>query len=436
MRPNYRIGFWSRARQSFSLLTAGGDWALSFPPGVRRNLHWFWFDGLFAVASDNIVITYLTLYVLAMGASKAQIGLLNSLTNLSAALVLLPGALLVETIGRRKQIALLSGGWISRLVLLVLALLPLAMGGEVLIYMAIALSVVRNAFANLGFPAWMSLTADIVPLEGRGRYFGSRNFVANIVGMITILLVGEMITRSGQPLGYQLATGMAFVLGMASTFYFSHLTDPYPEPVPRSQLPMAPTPLLRDLRGHSAFLAFSATAALWNFSLNVAGPYFSVYLVQNLMASATTVAVLTTVTSLASLAVQRRLGVLADHWGPRRMQLLSSLAIWLLPIAWIFARSAWHVVPINIASGIFWGAFNLASFNMLLAVTPEEQRARYSALYQIIVTVALSAGAAVGGVIVTQWGYPAIFLCSGLGRLAAALLFARFVKTPKPGSVV
>jgi predicted MFS family arabinose efflux permease len=62
-----------------------------------------------------------------------------------------------------------------------------------------------------------------------------------------------------------------------------------------------------------------------------------------------------------------------------------------------------------------------------LELTPQEGRARYSAMYQIFVTLALAAGAVVGGWMVTKWGYPAIFITSAVGRLLGALLFARFV---------
>jgi predicted MFS family arabinose efflux permease len=71
----------------------------------------------------------------------------------------------------------------------------------------------------------------------------------------------------------------------------------------------------------------------------------------------------------------------------------------------------------------------LASFNLLLVLTPETQRARYSAIFQIVVTLALAGGAMFGGWLVTRSGYQAIFLSSGLGRLAAALLFARLIPT-------
>jgi predicted MFS family arabinose efflux permease len=66
-------------------------------------------------------------------------------------------------------------------------------------------------------------------------------------------------------------------------------------------------------------------------------------------------------------------------------------------------------------------------FNFLLLLTPEDRRPRYTALYQIVVTAALAAGAALGGIAATRWGYASTFVLSGVGRLVAALLFARFV---------
>jgi MFS family permease len=164
----------------------------------------------------------------------------------------------------------------------------------------------------------------------------------------------------------------------------------------------------------------------------VAGPFFNVYLVQNLKANATMVGFLTVVSTISGLFVQRKLGELADRWGSRRMQLISGLLIPILPLSWLLVTSPWHIVPINILSGILWGAFNLAAFNYLLVVTPEEQRARYSALYQLIITVSLAAGAAVGSIIISSsWAYDGVFLGSGIGRFMAAVLFARFVHVPE-----
>jgi MFS family permease len=405
--------------------TTGGSWAASLPGWARHNLSWFWLDGFFSAACDNIVTTYLVLYILAMGASSAQIGLMSSLTNLVAGLLLLPGAVLVERQGHRKQICLV-GGALSRVVLVLLAALPMVLGGQTLIYIAIVVSVSRDAFTNLIYPAWMSITGDIVPLIGRGRFFASRNFIMGVAGMATTFLIGEVITHSGQPLGYQIALLIAFGLGVASTISFARLRDPViPANTPKAT-PLAIRALVRDLKIQPGFLALLGTTALWNFSVNVPGPFFNVYLVRNLHATASMVGATCIATSFAALLVQPRLGALADRWGARRLQLMSGLLIPIVPVAWVFAQTAWHIIPINLLSGALWAVYNLAAFNYLLALIPDDMRARFSAVYQVVVLFSLSIGAAVGSLLLNQFGYAVIFWGSGVGRLAAALLFAIF----------
>jgi MFS family permease len=418
----------ARAQHAFRLFTWGGEWALPLSGQIKHNLYWFFFDGLFASASDNIIITFVTLYILALGGTRGQVGLMSSLSSLCAALMLFVGAVLVERFGRRKEFTILFGGGMARLAILVMALLPLILKGQAIVWVAIILSVTRDSFGNLAFPAWMSVTADIVPMEGRGRFFGSRNFIMGVTGILAILIVGELITRIPIPLGYQIAFSLAFAFGMLSTFSFSHLQDPMGSMAfMRIAGSFSPRAMLQDLKGHPTFMALGLIMAFWNFSLNIAGPFFNIYMVSNLKFTASMVGITSIVSTVASLLIQRRVGRLSDHWGPRRVQLISMLLIPIMPFAWIFVTQFWHVILLNSFSGAMWGAFNLASFNFLLSLTPDKQRARFSAIYQILVMLALAGGAAIGAWVVTQWGYHAIFALSAMGRLSATILFIRFI---------
>jgi MFS family permease len=414
----------------------GGSWAVSQPAETQRNLKWYAADGFFASACDNILITYLTLYLLALGANSGQIGALSSLSSLMAAVTLLPAALLVEKIGRRKQIVLF-GGALARLAIALLAALPLFLGGSGIILTAMGLSLLRDLGGYLLFPAWVSMNADVVPMEGRGRYFAARNFAVGVAGMIVTLFAGELITRAAVPAGYQIAILAAFVLGSASIFSYAHIQDAHPAPAASTQkgsLRSSFGAALRELSLQRGFLALAGTAALWNFFLNIPGPFFNVYLVQNLSASATMVGVTAIASTVSGLVAQRKLGELADRWGARKLQLVTGLLIPSLPLAWMLVRQPWHVILINLLGGAMWAGYSLASFNFLLEVMPEGSRERYSAIYQVVVMLALSAGAAVGGLVVTRWGFLWIFGISGIGRLFAALLFARLVR-PKTTQV-
>ena len=435
---------------AFNNLTTGGDWAARLSSEARQNLKWFWSDGFFAAASDNIIGPYLVVYLLALGASQAQIGLLSSLSSLSAALMLLPGALLVERIGRRKDITVLGGGIGSRLTILLLALMPLLLNSPALVYVAIGLTVLKDALANLSFPAWMALTGDIVPIEGRGRYFASRNFAMGVAGMTTTLLAGLLLTGAVQPGGYQVALLVAFFIGMISTYSFWRIKDPEiaPKTVPPPALPAssaepvaAAKPAsehlsfvdsLRDLASHPEFLILLVTTAIWNMSINFAGPFFTPFLVKEMHATTALIGLTTTASTVATMLVQRKVGQLNDRWGSRRLQMIAGLLIPFLPMGWVFVTEAWHSIPLNAIGGALWGAFSMASFNYLLQLTPPEKRARYSAIFQMTVTLSMAAGAALGSLMITRFGYHFVFMASGIGRLTAALLFARLSKAEKP----
>jgi MFS family permease len=413
-------------RRRIGQVVAGGSWTQQLGASTRQNLRWFWFDGLFAQASESIIVTYLTLFVLALGATRGQIGLMSALVSLSGALVLLPGAALVERYGRRKLMVLLGGGGGGRAALLLLAVLPIFVSGPAAVSFAIGLAVLRSAFGNLSLPAWTALTAEIVPLSWRGRYFSSRNIAMGISGMAAAFLIGQLIMRVGNLTGYQLALGGAFGVGLLSTFSFSRIRETTQVAAPSYH--STRLPVWHRLRAHPGFLTFCAVAALWNLSMGIAAPFFSVYLVQSLHASAGIIGLLSVVNTLTALPGQRLFGVLADRWGPRRVQLLTGLLIPIVPVGWALTRSPWHVVPVELMAGFVWAGYGLASFNFLLELTPEDRRSRFTALYQIAVTVALAAGNALGGVFVTQWGYRLIFVMSGVGRLISALLFAYLVR--------
>jgi MFS family permease len=417
-----------KSRARLEMFITGGEWAVTLPRQSRWNLSNFWFDGLFSAASDTIPINYLTLYLLALGANSSQVGLFTALTSLAAAACLLPGALLVEGYGHRKGITLWFGGGLARLALLVLAVLPFALGGQFLIWAVIMLSVIRSAAGNLAYPAWVSLTGDLVPLDGRGRYFGSRSFAMVVAGMLMTYMVGEFITRVGSPQGYQLSLVLAFGVGLLSTYSFSRIKDQQAKQPVHSSMSVSLPEIWRDLRAGPVFLLFCFASALWNFFINVAGPFFNVYMVQNLQFTAAMVGITAVSTSVSKMLIQKKVGELSDRWGPGKVQMVSMFLIPVLPLMWVFITQLWQVVVLNLIGGVLWGAFELVSFNFLLQLTPDALRARYSAIYQIVVTVALAGGAALGSSIILAWGYTGIFLVSCIGRIVAALFFLRLIR--------
>ena len=110
---------------------------------------------------------------------------------------------------------------------------------------------------NLAYSAWVSLTADIVPLSWRGRFFGTRNMMMGVVTIAMTLLAGQLITRMGSISGYQVAFLVAFLIGMASTYSYAQIKEP--EKSGQSQQ-------RRFIRCLLCWLRCAPTRASWRFA--------------------------------------------------------------------------------------------------------------------------------------------------------------------------
>jgi MFS family permease len=403
----------------------------SFKIPPRGSLRAFWYDGLLTSITDSLVLNFIPLFALKLGATGGQIGLLNAAAGILGTAMLLPGARLAEWWGRRKSYILLTSG-LSRLTLLLMAMVPLGLPLTAAVTAIIVLNSLRVVFGNMGLPAWTSLSADVVPEQIRGRYFASRNAIIALASIVFAPFAGYVIARSAAVSGYQLIFTVAFISGMSALWFYSRIEEPKREGVEKTGPQRFP--LLENLRSYPVFLRYSIYAMVWSFALNLAVPFFNVFLVEETPGTEAAVGYLAAVGSVVGLISQQFWGHVNDRWGARRTQLITASVIPFITLGWLFVRSPWHVVPINIASGLVWPGFNVASFNVILEVTPEERRPRFIALLNTLIGLATAAGATVGGWMVDVYGYRSVFWASGLMRIVGWVLFLVLVQPGKADS--
>lgn len=401
------------------------DWGPQVGTLARRSLRWFLADGVFGGSSDAIVNAFQSIYLLALGATRAQIGLLASISNLTMLLVMLPGAALAERSLEYKKF-ILKALVLSKSTLFFLALLPFLPLNEHVVSLGIAFAILRVLAAHFANPAWTAFVGKLVPLQWRGRYFASRNILIGIASILVTLMAGALIDLFGKPGGYQVVFGLAGVLGFFSAYSFSRIEEPV--------LARERTRGLSILRGIKnawevpGLQPFCILSALWNFSVQIAGPFFPVYMVEGFKAGGTMIGLTSSLATLASIPGQRVFGRWADGRGALWVQRLTSFLIPLVPWLWALAPGVWFVMPVELFSGFVWAGFNLAAFNLLLEFTPQEGRPIYVALYQVLVGIGMTVGPMVGGILVNIIGYKALFWLSGGLRLLTAVLFVYFLR--------
>jgi MFS family permease len=405
------------------------------PAGGLRNLRYFWLDGLFAAISENFYLGYIALFALAYGATNSQIGLLAAAANLLGMLALFPGARLVESAGQRKKVVIWSGGIFSRLALLGLALIPAVIAQPALAIAAIiVVDGLRSFMANLANPGWTAMVADLVPEPMRGRFFASRNTAMGLAALLVAPLAGRLILSANSRLdslfaGYQIVFIFAFLFGLVSTISFGRIQEPRPSET--NHRPHQRGDLRRALRRSTGFTGLVISALVWNMALQVAAPFFNVYLVSEFQATPLTIGLLAGIATFSALIGQRVFGRLMDRRGAIWVQAVTGLAIPLAPLAWALITAPWQVGIINTFSGFLWAGYNLSNFSLLLELTPDEVRPRAVALFQTAVFGSAVIGPLLGGFLADAVGFRFIFGLSSAGRFLGTALFILLTIRPR-----
>jgi MFS family permease len=393
-------------------------------------LRFFYLDGLFSSLSDNLVAGFLELFLLSYGVSNGIIGLNASISNFFGAFSIIPGAMAISRVKSRKRLVVLTGGGIGRLGLLAISFVPFLAGDSgSAVFCLVCLSALRTVMNNFCNPAWTSMVADLVPIRARARYFGQRNVAIIAASIIAAPIAGSVVKSLsgvvGLPqLGFQAIFFLSFAAGMLATASFARIPD---ASVSESSSARPKGFPLRALLSDRRFAGFALSAFVWNTALQVAGPFFNVYLVSALGASAALVGLLAAVSSVSTLLGQLIFGRVTDKRGDIFVAVLTGLAIPIMPMAWLLVTAPEQVALINVASGLLWAGYNLATFNILLKLTPNDHRAEATAIYQTLVVASSIFGPLLGGALADSAGYGAVFIVSGAGRFAGILLFIALV---------
>ena len=269
------------------------------PAQVPYALRAFWTDGFFSAAQDAFILAYLPLLASALGASATQIGLLAASQSLGSMLALYPGAFAARHVDSRRWLVVVYAGVVGRMLLLLAALTVAVTSGQTALYLVIVIFTARAFLGSFVLPAWTSLAADIIPAHMRARYFASRNFAISAATLALTPLGGILLDMWGFPGGFVTALSVSFGFGILSTIAYARIPEPprRPADAPARTTPhVSPLQILQDSR----FRAFLIATFIVQFSANMAGPFFNVYLKDGLRASNFDIGMLTTVSAVSA----------------------------------------------------------------------------------------------------------------------------------------
>src|SRR5256885_3821703 len=185
-------------------------------------------------------------------------------------------------------------------------------------------------------------------------------------------------------------TGSSLLIGL---FFLTRMKFPAAVTEPRSRgIPLSE---IRSVLRDQNYLWLCLSIGFWGLLLNMAMPFYTMFLVEQLNLGIGTVVKLTTLASLGGLLTLKGWGLLCDRFGNRPVLQVAAF-IWALTalIMWSFARPGWtwHLYPGYLIVGAMTAGFQLAQFNLMVRLAPAGLRPAYVALFLAVTSLFTACG--------------------------------------------
>jgi MFS family permease len=372
---------------------------------VRRGLRLVIGDGLATEAMNSITTgAFLVAFALLMGANNFQIGLLASLPTLVNVFQLL-SIWLVRKFNNRRAVAVICS-LLARIPLLIIASLPLLFNIasiDVLIFFLFFF----YFFGSIAGPAWNSWMKDLVPEGSLGAYFARRASYAQTLNAVLSLLLALLVdfVKDRYP-QYELPT-YAFMFMAAGIFGIMGAIFLYRTPEPQSYLARENIfNLFKRPLKNANFRKLLAFNSAWIFAVNLATPFFTVFLLKTIGLPLSYIIGLTITSQVCSILTVRVWGRYGDRYSNKTViAILCPLYMFCL-IAWCFVgiypgfyTNLTLLVFIHIFSGMATGGINLCLINIGLKLAPKEDAIVYLSVKNIVTSFFSSTAPLIGGIL-------------------------------------
>jgi MFS family permease len=388
----------------------------------------FWWEGVLGETSEIVWFQYFSVYALALGSSVGLVGFLVAISSLVSTIGSSLGAMLAEKTRQYRWIVMTASAG-ARLAFLLMAIAPWLPDQNAVIGTLVLASLLKGFGTSFALPSWTAFAAAAVSPEDRTRFFAFRNFGRQTVGFILTPLAGLFIGEAAGMQGWQVAWFGSFVIGLIAVYFFARV------PAVTSGATVLERPVQaaggrRSLRPGSVLFSFVVSAFVFQISVMLVGPFFAVYLLRELDATPFWVGMTAAASPLSAALIQAVLSRLALDIKSKPMLIGSNLGIVTIPLAWLFVSEPWHVCAINLVGGGLWATSMLATFNLLLVLSPEGRLPTFAAVHQGVLSAASFLGPLLGGFLIPVLGFKVLLVISAAGRLLSTSLLVGMAAEP------
>jgi len=353
---------------------------------------------------------FLVAMALMLGASNFQIGLLAALPTFMNIFQLI-SIWLVRRYNNRRGISVVCSIF-ARVPLILAGTMPLFFPQYTGINSFIFFLCFFYFFGSVSGPSWNSWMKDFIPENQLGSFFSHRTRLAQMLNVVVSLTMAFSLDYIKQHYPQYEFTTYACMFIAAGVFGLSGAYFLYKTPEPPSLLSKDNIfkLLVRPLKnkGFRNLLIFNSA---WVFAINIATPFFTVYMMKTVGLPISYVIGLTIITQLTGIATVRLWGIFADRYSNKTIIAICAPIYITCIIAWCFAgiySTLWHNVLligcINLFTGMSTSGITLSLTNIGLKLAPKDDAIVYLSAKNIITAFSSSIAPLLGGYLADFFG--------------------------------
>ncbi len=345
---------------------------------------------------------------LSFGASNLVIGILAAIPYF-AQLFQIPAILLVERYRRRRKISVLASG-IGRTLIFGIAITPFLSDQSAALIAILSIVAIRLAFAAVSNCSWNSWIRDVIPEGTTGAFFSRRMLLSTSAAALVSLSAGAFIDIWAEVLpdnkvgAYTLLLSAGGVVGLVSVWLLAKTPEPPMQPATGKahlwDLLMEP---VKD-RNFRRMIGFIAS---WEFAVNLAAPFFAVYMLKRLGYTMSLVMVFVVLSQFANVLVLGIWGKISDKFSNKSILSVCGPLFIVCIFGWTFVTFPHEhfltiplLVLLHVLMGISSAGVSLATNNIGIKLAPRGKATSYLAMRAVIVSVAAGLASIIGGLTV------------------------------------
>lgn len=398
---------------------------------LNPNITIFIVYGLLYDVFLNIYKPFAVKFLERLGGTDFHIALYNALPGLCAALMLLPGSIMI---GRRRSKKKITAVFflLSRIFILIIAFVPFfPMRYQPLLFVVfIAVMNLPEAVAQTSLQSFLGtifdgrVRATAITLRNK---FG--NIAIPLVTLITGLIIGLLPKNDAERIVYyQIFYVTAFIVSVLEIRTFISFREMPDDRSPADDSPQAgdPPPVgLKTVAGiirEPKFIRFLLTTLIFQFVWQAGWPLSTIYQIKTLHANELWLAAFAVASGVCSF-------LSAGFWNRLIYKRGNDLALAMAAFAMavnMFAIGLSPNLPVMLIASIYNGfaviGINCTLLNGLLGATPNDNRIIAIAVYNTFVNLSLFISPFVANALLESTGIVNAMMIVGVGRVAAAVI--------------